>query len=134
MKGPKMVKFSSLEKMSLNTNGLGDKMTILPSSFQRNHHHAITQFKEQECPFASKKRQCLKTWHENEWRTRYHIIQPPSSSRHHLLLAVTKYLLSQAEAISLRENKEENIIKLFKNHVFYGLAHPKESFLIMDGH
>ena len=30
--GSKMVKFSSLEKMSLNTNGLEVKKTILPSS------------------------------------------------------------------------------------------------------
>ena len=67
-----MVKFSSLEKMNLNTNGLEAKKIILPTSLQRNHHHTITQIKGQECPSTSKKRKCLKTWHENEWSTKYY--------------------------------------------------------------
>ena len=70
---PKMESFSSLEKMGSYTTGLGLNMTILPSSLQRNHHHTIAQFEGQECPSSSKKKQCLKTWHENKWRTRYHI-------------------------------------------------------------
>ena len=60
--------------MSLNINGLEAKKTILPVPLQRNHHNAIAQFKGQESPSTSKKRQCLKTWHENEWRTKYHKI------------------------------------------------------------
>ena len=31
------------------------KITLLPSSLQTNHHHAITQFKWQKCPSTSKK-------------------------------------------------------------------------------
>ena len=69
---PKMAKFSSLEGMNLYTNGLEAKMTILPSSLQGNHHNAITQIKGQECPSTFKKKQCIKNWHENEWRTKYH--------------------------------------------------------------
>ena len=55
-----------------DTNGLDAKKIILPSSLQRNHHNAITQIKGQECPSISKKRQCIRKLHENEWRIRYH--------------------------------------------------------------
>ena len=51
-------------------------MTILPSFLKRNYHYAITQFKGQKCPSTSKKGQCLKAWHENEWKARYHIHGP----------------------------------------------------------
>ena len=42
------------------------KMTLLPSSLQRNYYHDITQFKGQKCPSTSKKGQSLITWHENQ--------------------------------------------------------------------
>ena len=64
-------------------------MTILPSSLQKNHHHTITQFKGQKCPSTFKERQYLKTWHENEWKTRYHREDKKTCFVFHLL-AITQ--------------------------------------------
>ena len=61
-----------LEKMGFIYPWLMAQMTLLPSSIQWNHYHAIMQFKGQKCPSTSKKGQYLKTWHESEWKTRSH--------------------------------------------------------------
>ena len=61
-------------------------------------------------------------------------IEPPSPRGHRFILAATDYFSRWTEAISLKEVKEENVIKFFKDHVLYKFGTPEGLFLTMGGH
>lgn len=53
------------------------------------------------------------------------MIDPPSSGRHHFILAATDYFSRCAEAILLREVKYDNVINFLERHIICRFGIPR---------